>query len=167
MTNLDGVGRVTVYGEQEECINIEILPERMATLGVSPAEVLATLQGQNGIFYTGYYDNGSNRVRVTVSDKFREVEQIRQMIIQGHEDDQLRLQDIAKVEDGYATPVRNAMAYNGEPALGIAVAAASGTDILKVGHAVEKRLDELKRSTFRPVSNTTRCSTSPSGSRLR
>lgn len=145
LTNLDGVGRVTVYGEQEECINIEILPERMATLGVSPAEVLATLQGQNGIFYTGYYDNGSNRVRVTVSDKFREVEQIRQMIIQGHEDDQLRLQDIAKVEDGYATPVRNAMAYNGEPALGIAVAAASGSDILKVGHAVEKRLDELKK----------------------
>lgn len=144
LTNLDGVGRVTVYGEQEECIDIEILPERMATLGVSPAEVLATLQGQNGIFYTGYYDNGANRVRVTVSDKFREVEQIRQMIIQGHENDQLRLQDIAKVENGYATPVRNAMAYDGEPALGIAVAAASGTDILKVGKAVEERLAELK-----------------------
>lgn len=144
LTNLDGVGRVAIYGEQEECINIEMLPERMATLGVSPAEVLATLQGQNGVFYTGYYDNGSNRVRVTVNDKFREIEQIRQMIIQGHENDQLRLQDIAKVENSYATPARNAMAYNGKPALGIAVAAASGTDILKVGKAVEKRLTELK-----------------------
>ncbi len=148
LTNLEGVGRVTVYGEQEECINIEILPERMATLGVSPAEVLATLRGQNGIFYTGYYDNGDKRVRVTVSDKFREVEQISQMIIQGHENDQLRLRDIAKVEAGYATPVRNAMAYNEETALGIAVAAASGTDILKVGKAVEQRLAELKEEHF-------------------
>lgn len=144
LTNLDGVARVVIYGEQEECINIEMLPERMATLGVSPAEVLATLRGQNGIFYSGYYDNGNKRVRVTVSDKFREVEQIRQMIIQGHEDDQLRLRDIAKVEEGYAVPVRNAMEYNGESALGIAVAAASGTDILKVGKAVEQRLEELK-----------------------
>lgn len=145
LKNLDGVARVIIYGEQEECINIEMLPERMATLGVSPAEVLATLQGQNGIYYSGYYDNGPKRVRVTVSDKFREVEQIRQMIIQGHENDQLRLKDIAKVEEGYATPVRNSMAYNGEPALGIAVAASSGTDILKVGKAVEKRLAELKK----------------------
>lgn len=144
LTNIEDVGRVTIYGEREECINIEMLPERMATLGVSPAEVLSTLQGQNGIYYAGYYDNGTKRVRVTVNDKFRKVEQIRDMIIQGHEDDQLRLGDVAKVEDGYATPVRNSMAYNGEPALGIAVAAASGTDIVKVGKQVERRLAELK-----------------------
>ena len=148
LKNLEGVARVIVYGEQEKCINIEMLPERMATLGVSPAEVLLTLKGQNGIFYTGYYDNGSKRVRVTVNDKFREVEQIRQMIIQGHENDQLRLCDIAKVEEDYITPVRNAMNYNGEPALGIAVAAASGTDILKVGQNVERRLAKLKEDLF-------------------
>lgn len=148
LTNIEEVGRVTIYGEREECINIEMLPERMATLGVSPAEVLSTLQGQNGIYYTGYYDNGPKRVRVTVSDKFRKVEQIRNIIIQGHEDDQLRLRDIAKVEQNYATPVRNSMAYNGEPALGIAVAAASGTDIVKVGRQVEERLAELKAGHF-------------------
>lgn len=148
LTNIEDVGRVTIYGEREECINIEMQPERMATLGVSPAEVLATLQGQNGIYYTGYYDNGPKRVRVTVNDKFRTVEQIRDMIIQGHEDDQFRLGDIAKVENDYATPVRNSMAYNGEPALGIAIAAASGTDIVKVGKQVEKRLAELKAEHF-------------------
>lgn len=148
LTDIEDVGRVTVYGEREECINIGMLPERMATLGVSPAEVLATLQGQNGIYYSGYYDNGSKRVRITVSDKFRQVEQIRRMIIQGHEDDQLRLGDIATVEEGYATPVRNSMAYNGETALGIAIAAASGTDIVKVGQQVERRLAELKAAHF-------------------
>lgn len=148
LTNIEDVGRVTVYGEREECINIEMQPERMATLGVSPAEVLTTLRGQNGIYYTGYYDNGTKRVRVTVNDKFREVEQIRRMIIQGHEDDQLRLGDIAKVEKDYATPVRNSMAYNGEPALGFAIAAASGTDIVKVGKQVERRLTELKAEHF-------------------
>ena len=148
LTDIEDVGRVTIYGEREECINIEMLPERMATLGVSPAEVLTTLQGQNGIYYAGYYDNGPKRVRVTVNDKFREVEQIRNMIIQGHEDDQFRLGDVAKVEEGYATPVRNSMAYNGEPALGIAVAAASGTDIVKVGKQVEERLAELKAEHF-------------------
>ena len=87
-------------------------------------------------------------MRVTVTDKSRTVEQIRNMVIQGHEDDQLRLGDIATVESGYTEPVRNSMTYNGEHAVGIAVAAASGTDIVKVGNAVERRLAELQEERF-------------------
>ncbi len=143
LTNLEGVGRVTVYGELEETIDITLQPDRMASLGVSPLEVIATLRGHNSVYYAGYYNNGDSRVRVTVADKFRTVGQLEQMIIQGHEDDQLRLCDIATVGSGYATPVRNRLKYNGERALGIAVAAASGTDIVKVGKEVEHRMEEL------------------------
>ena len=63
--------RVDLYGKRPECINISLLQDRMANLGVKPAEVLATLNGQNQTTYTGYYDNGDNRIRVTVSDKLR------------------------------------------------------------------------------------------------
>ena len=146
LTNIDGVGRVTVYGEKEEVVNIALLPEKMASLGVSPAEVIATLKGHNNIFYAGYYDNGDNRVRVTVADRFRTIDQIGQMIIQGHENDQLRLTDIADIESGFSEPIRNQLKYNGEKALGIAIAAASGTDITKVGKAVETRLEEISKS---------------------
>ncbi len=148
LTDIDGVGRVSLYGEKSECIDIKMLPDKMATLGVSPAEVLSTLKGQNNVYYTGYFDNGDNRVRVTVADRFKQIEQIRRMIIQGHEDDQLRLEDIATVEDGYSTPTRNELLYNDEPAIGIAVAAASGTDIVKVGKEVESKLSEIKSTRF-------------------
>ncbi|MGM9740443.1 MAG: efflux RND transporter permease subunit [Candidatus Cryptobacteroides sp.] len=142
--NVPGVARVNIYGERQECINICIKTDRLATLGVAPAEILSTLNGQNSVYYAGYYENGDDRVRVTVSDKFRTAEQIGNMVIQGHEDDQLRLRDIATVEHDWAEPVRNSLEYNGERALGIAVAAASGTDIVKVGSAVEEKLAELE-----------------------
>ena len=58
VSELDGVERVDLYGKREECINISLLQDRMANLGVKPAEVLATLNGQNKTTYTGYYDNG-------------------------------------------------------------------------------------------------------------
>ena len=51
--------------------------------------MLATLNGQNKTTYTGYYDNGDSRIRVTVSDKFKTVEDIGRMLIQGHDADQL------------------------------------------------------------------------------
>ncbi len=145
---VDGVDRVEVYGEQSECINIRLLQDRMGNLGVMPAEVLATLNGQNQTSYAGYYDNGDQRVRVTVADKFRQVDDIREMLIQGHEDDQLRLGDIAQVEKGIESPVRNSMSYDGQEALGILVAVNSEYDVVKVGKAVSKKLDELSGTRF-------------------
>lgn len=101
VSEMEGVDRVELYGKRAECINVFLLQDRMANLGVKPAEVLATLNGQNKTAYTGYYDNGDNRIRVTVSDKFRTVDDIGRMLIQGHDDDQLRLSDIARIEKGY------------------------------------------------------------------
>ena len=116
----------------------------MANLGVKPAEVLATLNGQNQTTYTGYYDNGDNRIRVTVSDKFKTVEDIGRMLIQGHDADQLRLSDIARIEKDYEDPTRNELFYDRQRAIGIMVAASSDADIIKVGHQVEKKLEQLK-----------------------
>jgi len=141
--NVDGVARVNLYGKRTECINVSLTAEKMAALGVSPAEILLTLNGQNETTYSGYYDNGDRRVKVTVGDKFRTPDQIGELIIQGHEDDQLRLKDIATVESACETPQRNSMEYDGERAVGMVIAAGSGTDIVKVGKHVEKRLEEL------------------------
>ena len=144
LTVLKGIDRVELYGKRPECINISLLQDRMANLGVKPAEVLATLNGQNQTTYTGYYENGDNRIRVTVNNKFQTVEDIGNMLIQGHDDDQLRLRDIARIEKNYESPTRNEMFYDGERSIGILIAASTGSDIVKVGSAVEKELSQLK-----------------------
>lgn len=148
LVELDGVDRVELYGKRPECINISLLQDRMANLGVNPAEVLATLNGQNQTTYTGYFDNGENRIRVTVNNKLQTVEDIGSMLIQGHENDQLRLRDIAKIEKDYETPTRNEMFYDNERSIGILIAAASGSDIIKVGSEVEQKLEHLKEDRF-------------------
>ena len=140
---IDGVTRVDIYGKRPECININLKEEKMANLGVLPTEVIQTLNGQNATSYAGYYDNGTRRIRVTVDDKFRSVEDIADMLIAGHDDDQLRIRDIADVSKGYEKVTRNAMLRDGEQALGISIACSSSHDILKVGDKVEERLGQL------------------------
>lgn len=140
---IDGVTRVDIYGKRPECININLKEEKMANLGVLPTEVIQTLNGQNATSYAGYYDNGTRRIRVTVDDKFRSVEDIANMLIAGHDDDQLRICDIADVSKGYEKVTRNAMLRDGERALGISIACSSSHDILKVGDKVEEKLGQL------------------------
>lgn len=140
---IDGVTRVDIYGKRQECININLKEEKMANLGVLPTEVIQTLNGQNATSYAGYYDNGTRRIRVTVDDKFHSVEDIADMLIAGHDDDQLRIRDIADVSKGYEKVTRNAMLRDGERALGISIACSSSHDILKVGDKVEEKLGQL------------------------
>ena len=142
---IDGVTRVDIYGKRQECININLKEEKMANLGVLPTEVIQTLNGQNATSYAGYYDNGTRRIRVTVDDKFRSVEDIANMLIAGHDDDQLRIRDIADVSKGYEKVTRNAMLRDGERALGISIACSSSHDILKVGDKVEEKLGQLAK----------------------
>ena len=148
VNGIDGVDRVDLYGKRPECINISLIQDRMANLGVKPLEVLSTLDGQNQTSYTGYYDNGDNRIRLTVSDKFKTVEDIGNMLIQGHDEDQLRLRDIACIEKGYEEPVRNELFYDGNRSIGILIAVSGDADIIKVGAKVEQTMQELKDTRF-------------------
>ena len=142
--DIDGVSRVEIYGKRNQCINIELYEEKMANLGVMPTEVIMTLNNQNKTSYAGYYDNGDRRIRVTVDDKFDNVDDIANMLIQGHDDDQLRIKDIATVVKTYEATTRNQMMRDGMPALGISIACDADYDILKVGAKVEETIGKIQ-----------------------
>ena len=146
VADIDGVSRVEIYGQRRECIYIEMRQDKMANLGVMPVEVIQTLNNQNRTTYSGYYDNGTHRVRVTVDDRFKHVDDIANMIVQGHDDEQLRIRDVARVYKGYVNPTRNEMKRDGERALGISIAGVADKDIVKVGKQVEKTVAELRKT---------------------
>lgn len=145
---IEGVSDITIYGKRNKCIDIELYEDKLANLGVHPAEVLSTLSGQNKTVYSGYYESGDARIRVSVNDKYRTVGDIGNLLLQGHEDDQLRLRDIARITENYETPIRNELRYDRSRAMGISISALSGTDITKIGKQVDKIIDELEAERF-------------------
>ena len=144
--NIEGVAAVEIYGLQNECINIELLQEKMANLGVHPVEVISTLNGQNEAAYSGYFLSGDYRIRVSVNDRYKNVDDISQLLLQGHEKDQLRLSDIASVTMGLEEPIRNEMFFDGQKAYGLSVAALSGNDITKLGKQVDEKMEQMKET---------------------
>ena len=146
VSDIEGVARVDLYGKREECIYIDMRLDQLGNLGVMPTEVLSTLQGQNATTYAGYFNNGTKRVRVRVTDKFSSVSDIENMLLQGHDDEQLRIKDVADVHKGYADPTRNEMFYDGERAIGISIAGDPDYDIVQVGAQVEETLEQLQQT---------------------
>ncbi|PWD98087.1 efflux RND transporter permease subunit [Marinilabilia rubra] len=142
--DLPDVKRVKIFGDRPPCINIKIHQDRLANLGVHPSEILMTLRDQNETVYAGYFNSGQERIRVDVDNDFENIDDIRNLIIQGHEKDQVRLGDIAEIERNLEIPYREAMRYNQKPALGISIAMQSGGNVVDLGEAVDHRLAELK-----------------------
>lgn len=143
LQEIKGVSKVSIYGKRQECINIELYEDKMANLGIFPADVISTLDGQNETIYSGYYESANHRLRVTVNDRYRTVEDIGNLLLQGFQGEQFRLRDIARIYTDYEKPASEEMYYDGQRALGIAVSALSGTDITKIGKQVEKRMQHL------------------------
>ncbi|MDE6450766.1 MAG: efflux RND transporter permease subunit, partial [Odoribacter sp.] len=144
--DIDGVGGVDIYGERQSCINIDIREAKMANLGVHPAEIILTLKGQNATVYSGYYDSGIKRVRVGVDGDFGSVSDIRNLLIRGHEEDHIRLGDVADVTKGYVEPQREGVIYDTLPAIAISIAMKEGGNIIQLGKEVDRKLAELKQT---------------------
>ena len=58
-------------------------------------------------------------------------------------DSLLHIRDIAEVRRGYRDPPKTLMRFNGKNAIGIAISPLGGTNVVKVGEAVEERINEL------------------------
>lgn len=124
--DIDGVSGVDIYGERQACVNIDIQESKMANLGVHPAEIVLTLRGQNATVYSGYYNSGVKRVRVGVDGSFNSIEDISSLLIRGHEQDHIRLGDIADISKGYVEPQREGLIYDSIPAIAISIAMQKG-----------------------------------------
>lgn len=148
LLEINGVNRVELYGERPECINIRISHEKLATLGIKPAEILATLKDLEAQPYSGYYENGDTRARINVSGRFIEISDIGNLLVAGHQDDNIRLSDIALITKEYEEPVRSEMLYDGEKSIGILVSANTESDIIKVGAQVDETLERLASDRF-------------------
>lgn len=146
LLNVEGVRRIEIYGAQARCVNVALSGEKMAHLGVLPAQIVATIDGQNKPVFAGVYEGGDRQLRLTVDDKFSGIEDIQNLIVQSVSGEQVRLGDMADVSIGYEEPARNTFCLNNQTALAISISMESGENVVNVGKRVEKRMAELEQN---------------------
>lgn len=150
ISNMEGISKAMAYGKLQPCVNVYMAQDRMANLGVHPAEVLLTLNSQSSTVYSGYFESGDKRLRIGLDGELRDIEDLKNLIIRGHEKDLLKLSDVADIYYDYQKPVRNSMRYDSAPAIGLLISAEQGTDIIKLGKQVDRKLQEMQ-STVLPA----------------
>jgi len=139
------VAKIDLLGEQDEKIYVEMSHRKLATLGIDPLTIFNVLSAQNSLVPAGNFETLEDRIFVRVSGAFDSLESIREIGIQAS-GRLFRLGDIAHVYRGYVDPPLLKMRFEGQEALGLAIAMRKGGDIISLGQALETKIAQIKRN---------------------
>jgi hydrophobic/amphiphilic exporter-1 (mainly G- bacteria), HAE1 family len=146
LEQVDGVAAVEIRGGAEREVRVSLSRPKLDALGVGPGQVVQRLRAENLNVPAGHYDEGTREVSVRTVGEFRNVEQIRQVIVATAKDGSVvRLSDVAEVVDGLAEQ-RSFVRVNGAEAVTFDVRKQSGTNTVEVAHAVKARLATMEKT---------------------
>ena len=142
---VDGITKVSIYGEQEERIWLEIDTRRLAAVGVQLERVLEDLRAQNVILPAGRLNSDGTNLTMEANGDLRSIEEIEGVLtkvpgLNGF----VRLKDLMTVRRGFVDPPEKPVYFNTQPALIVAVEMAGDRDIQQLGRVLKQRITELE-----------------------
>lgn len=147
---VEGVGKVSVSGRQQEQVIVEISRSRLAALGIPPAQIASLLQTQNTVSNAGQLKVDADVIRIHPTGEFQSVAELEQLIISNPGAKELiYLGDVARVYRDTQEIASQYIRFNTAPALTVGVSFAPGVNVVNVGKAVQARLAQLEY--LRPV----------------
>ena len=136
---VNDIGKTQLLGTQDETIYLDVSVRKLAGLKLDFNAFLKTLQAQNAIVPSGVMQVGAEQVSVRVGGQFVSEESLKSVNLRIG-DQFFRLSDVAEIHRGYVDPVQPLFRYNGEPAIGLAVAMRKGGNILQFGEALKAKM---------------------------
>ena len=150
LKRLPGIADVTIFGARDYSMRVWINPEKMARLGVTPADVAAALRAQNAQYAAGRIGTepappGQSIVyTVTATGRLIEPEEFGEIVIRANGPmGVLRLKDIARLELG-ALNYDTSNTLDGQPTIGMATFLQPGANALEVADLVRTKMQELR-----------------------
>ncbi|MEM8651879.1 MAG: efflux RND transporter permease subunit, partial [Pseudomonadota bacterium] len=143
---VSGISKVTLFGEQEERIWLEIDSRKLAATGVQLQQVLNDLQSQNVILPAGELDADGTTLILEANGDLGTVEEIGDILtkvdgLAGF----IRLKDLMNVRRGYEDPQNKPVFFNGKPSIIVSIEMSDTEDIQKIGKLLEDSVKQFEQ----------------------
>ncbi len=137
LSQVDGVGQVSISGGAQPAIRVDLNPNALAHYGIGLEAVRSALQSANANTPKGSIENAGNRWTVFATDQlFIKTEQYAPLVVAYRNGAPVRLSDIAVVTEGTAD-MRNSGYANGKPAVVMSISRQPGANIIRTVDLIE------------------------------
>jgi multidrug efflux pump subunit AcrB len=143
---VQGVGKVSLFGEQQEQIFVEISLKKLAALDLDIHRVVGFLNQQNSVLDAGRVTVNGEMMYLRLGGLDMEIDPV----IHGRDSGQLiRLSDVATIRRGYQEIPQHLIRMNGKPAIALGISFADKVNVVEVGQLIDDRLAQQEQ--FRPA----------------
>lgn len=140
--DVPNMGKIEMVGAQDEVVYLSFSTRKLASLGLDQQQVLQSLKAQNAVTPSGMIESGAERISVRTSGQFVSEKDLEAINLRVN-DRFYRLKDIASIQRSFVDPPAPLFRYNGEPAIGLAIAMRKGGNIQSFGKTLQARMDAI------------------------
>lgn len=140
LTSIDGVADVTLFGERERVVRVDVLPERLAAYGLSIAEVADVLRDAQFDVPVGSFAGDAVEILVRADATVTEPVAIEQLILR----DPVRLGDVASVYFAPAEP-ESVVRLDGREVISLGIVRQARANTVEISEGVAEALARLER----------------------
>ncbi|WVN41155.1 efflux RND transporter permease subunit [beta proteobacterium MWH-UniP1] len=143
LLRVDDVGKVEIYGLQEERVYVELSRRRLAQYRLTVAQVANQLSAQNAVESAGSLSGDRVDFGLRLEEGLRSIEAVRQLPLRiGNQ--VLRLGDIAEIRRQPIDPPQMKVRFQGEEVVALGVSMRRGGDIVALGKRLNKAVQQIE-----------------------
>jgi len=145
ISQLPGVGLVSISGGQRPAVRIQVNPKALAAYGLSLDDVRTSIVNANTNQAKGSFDGPTRASTIDANDQLKSADEYRQLIIAYKNGAPVRVQDVADTIDG-AENTRLAAWANATPGIILNIQRQPGTNVIEVVDRVKALLPQLRQA---------------------
>ena len=143
LSQIDGVGQVTIGGGAARAVRIEVDPAPLFHHGIGLEDVRAAIAAANAHSPKGAVEDGGRRWQLYANDQATVPDDYKPLVIAYRNGAPVRLSDVAKIEEGQESR-RNVGLSNGKPAVLVILYRRPGGNIIDAVDQVTGMLPQLR-----------------------
>ena len=145
LSQLQGVGQVSVGGGAGPSVRVEVNPTQLNSYGLTLSNVQSVLSQQNVHQATGQLVTDTGTADIVVNDQMHQADQYKPLVIGFHNGAAVRLQDVAEVYNG-AQNIRTGGYLNGIPSITVIIFRQPGANIIDTVDHITAELPSIEAS---------------------
>lgn len=144
LSRVKGVAQVNLIGGQEREIKVNIDKNKLEGYGLSVGQVQQAILSSNLDFPTGNIKNRENTTIIRLSGKYKSLQELSNLVISDKNGAQVRLSDVAFVEDSQKD-VEKIARIDAKPAILLQVIKQSDANAVEVSELIQKTMKTIEK----------------------
>ena len=145
LKRVKGVGAVVIYGGLRRQINVQFDWQKLEAYKLSPLQIVAVLKQENLDMPSGDIKMGKRKYFIRVAGRFKNIDEIKNIIVGSFQGKPVYLKDIADVSDSFEEQIMKGWG-NGKKAIVLVIQKQSGANTVEVCRAIRKFLKDVKKN---------------------